>query len=138
MRELLYARWSDLNDGLRYTPEGTACGQYSTGDEHGTTQMLRPLMDGMALTSYGTHFRMAPSYIGEHHSKTLDHIIGWQCMLGAVEEVRTLAKAGRRLQLHHTGRPFDHRPVQLTAHIHMIFEPRVDRAARPNQEAMHQ
>eukprot|EP00959_Pyramimonas_sp_CCMP1952_P286610 5993281-Pyramimonas_sp.AAC.1 len=63
--------------------------------------------------------------------------MGWQSMLGAVEEVRTLAAAGRRLQLHHTGRPFDHRPVQLTAFVQLDHQQRRDRTERPNQEAMH-
>eukprot|EP00959_Pyramimonas_sp_CCMP1952_P460034 9479210-Pyramimonas_sp.AAC.1 len=59
--------FADLNDGLRYDDESTCCGMYSAGDEHYTTKMVRPLLDGMQITSYGTHFRMAPSYIGEHH-----------------------------------------------------------------------
>ena len=67
---------SDLNDGLRHDPEDGCCGTYETGRENHTAQQLKPILSGHGITSFGTHFKAPPSWIGETVQKTSDHIFG--------------------------------------------------------------
>lgn len=102
----------DLNDS--FAPFLPWVGEFAEGVSHYAAEAMLPVLQAHQLALANTHRPVGATWFGlRGEERQLDFVAVPVTLLGAPESVVGMHHSARRLQLHHSGRKWDHVPVQV-------------------------